>query len=172
MSKYFMLQDQQTCIGCHSCEIQCKSNKKLPNGPNPCQIVPIGPEMINGVPRASYIFMPCFHCENPWCVAACPTGAMKRRSKDGIVFVDADLCVGCKTCITACPWGAPQWNPEIGKVVKCDYCMDRIDQGLKPACVTTCLTHSLSFDPTEEMPLIKRERYAKAMAASKGAIHD
>jgi Fe-S-cluster-containing dehydrogenase component len=173
MSKYFMLQDQQKCIGCHSCEIQCKSNKELPNGPNPCQIVPIGPEMINDVPRASYIFMPCFHCENPWCVAACPTGAMKRRSKDGIVFVDADLCVGCKTCITACPWGAPQWNPEIGKVVKCDYCMDRIDQGLKPACVTTCLTHCLSFGPTEQMPLIKRERYAKAMAASKGAaIHD
>ncbi len=173
MSKYFMLQDQNKCIGCNSCEIQCKSNKRLPGGPNPCQVVPIGPEMINDQPRASYIFMPCFHCENPWCVAACPTGAMNRRDKDGIVFVDESLCVGCKTCITACPWGAPQWNPEIGKVVKCDYCKDRIDQGLKPACVTTCLTRCLSFGKTEQMPLIKRERYARAMAASKGAaMHD
>jgi Fe-S-cluster-containing dehydrogenase component len=173
MSKYFMLQDQHKCIGCYSCEIQCKSNKKLPSGPNPCQVIPVGPEMINDQPRASYIFMPCFHCENPWCVAACPTGAMKRRDKDGIVFVDESLCVGCKTCITACPWGAPQWNPEIGKVVKCDYCMDRIDEGLKPACVATCLTRCLSFGQTEHMPLLKRERYARAMAASKGAaIHD
>ncbi len=169
MSKYFMLQDQQKCIGCHSCEIQCKSNKQLPNGPNPCQIISVGPEFINGQPRASFIFMPCFHCENPWCIAACPTGAMQRRSRDGIVFVDHKLCVGCKTCITACPWGAPQWNPEIGKVVKCDYCMDRIDNGLKPACVTTCLTHCLSFGQTEHMPTLKRERYAKAMAAAKGS---
>jgi len=113
--------------------------------------------------------MPCFHCENPWCVAACPTGAMQRREKDGIVFVDHKLCVGCKTCISACPWGAPQWNPELGKVVKCDYCMDRIDQGLKPACVTVCTTHCLSFNVTEKMPVIKRERYARAMASTKGA---
>jgi Fe-S-cluster-containing dehydrogenase component len=94
---------------------------------------------------------------------------MQRRSADGIVFVDHNLCVGCKTCISACPWGAPQWNPEIGKVVKCDYCMDRIDAGLKPACVTTCTTHCLSFGPTEDMPLLKRERYARAMAAARGA---
>jgi Fe-S-cluster-containing dehydrogenase component len=164
-----MLQDQQKCIGCHSCEIQCKTYKSLPIGPKLCQIIPVGPKFINNKPRASYIFMPCFHCENPWCVAACPTGAMQRREKDGIVFVEHTLCVGCKTCISACPWGAPQWNPEIGKVVKCDYCMDRIDAGLKPACVTVCTTQCLDFDRTERLPSIKRERYARAMASAKGA---
>jgi Fe-S-cluster-containing dehydrogenase component len=90
---------------------------------------------------------------------------MQKRAKDGIIFVDADLCVGCKTCISACPWGAPQWNPEIGKVVKCDYCMDRIDQGLEPACVTVCTTHCLHFGTGENTPTIRRERYAKAMAS-------
>jgi Fe-S-cluster-containing dehydrogenase component len=94
---------------------------------------------------------------------------MQRRAKDGIVFVDHDLCVGCKTCISACPWGAPQWHPELGKVVKCDYCMDRIDEGLKPACVTICTTHCLNFGVTEHMPLMKRDRYAKAIASMKGA---
>jgi Fe-S-cluster-containing dehydrogenase component len=96
---------------------------------------------------------------------------MQRREKDGIVFVDHNLCVGCKTCISACPWGAPQWNPEIGKVVKCDYCMDRIDAGLRPACVTVCTTHCLSFGETETMPVVKRDRYARAMASTKGAAH-
>ena len=169
MSKYFMLQDQQKCIGCHSCEIACKSNKDLPPESRPCQVITVGPKFIDGNPRASYVFMPCFHCENPWCVAACPTGAMQRRAKDGIVFVDHDLCVGCKTCISACPWGAPQWHPELGKVVKCDYCMDRIDKGLQPACVTICTTHCLNFGVTEHMPLMKRDRYAKAIASMKGA---
>src|SRR3990172_6970767 len=104
MSKYFMLQDQQKCIGCHSCEIVCKSNKGLPPGTRPCQVIPVGPKFFSDRPRASFIFMPCFHCENPWCVAACPTGAMQQRARDGIVFVQQSLCVGCKTCIAACPW--------------------------------------------------------------------
>ena len=60
--------------------------------------------------------------------------------------------------------GGPQWNPEKGKVVKCDYCMDRVDLGLKPACVTICTTHCLHFGRPEEVPQVRRERYAKAMA--------
>lgn len=165
MSQYYLFQDAKRCIGCHACEVVCKSNKKLMMGPRPCQVITVGPKLVGEVPRAAYTFMPCFHCENPWCVAACPTGAMQKRKKDGIVFVDQSLCVGCKTCMSACPWGAPQWNPETGKVVKCDYCKDRLDQGLKPACVTICTTHCLRFGRPEDVPHIRRERYAKATAA-------
>ncbi len=165
MSKYFLEQDTKKCIGCHSCEIQCKSSKSLPAGPRLCQIVGVGPRLVGGLPRASYIFIPCYHCENPWCVAACPTGAMQKRETDGIVFVDHSLCVGCKACIKACPWGAPQWNPETRKVVKCDYCMDRVDQGLKPACVTVCTTQCLHFGENDRLSQIKRERYARQIAA-------
>jgi Fe-S-cluster-containing dehydrogenase component len=89
---------------------------------------------------------------------------MQKRSKDGIVFVDSNLCVGCKSCMSACPWGAPQWNSETGKVVKCDYCMERVDAGLKPACVTICTTHCLHFEEAEKMPAIRRERYARNVA--------
>ncbi len=165
MSKYYLFQDKKKCIGCQSCEVNCKSNKMLPRGPKLCQIITIGPKFIDGAPKASYVFIPCFHCENPWCVAVCPTGAMKKRHEDGIVHIDESLCVGCKTCITACPWGAPQWNNEKGKAVKCDYCMDRLDKGLKPACVTVCTTHCLEFVPGEQAPQVRRERHAATVAA-------
>ena len=165
MSKYFLFQDTKKCIACHACEVQCKSHKSLPVGPRLCQVMTVGPKFVGSLPKAAYIFMPCFHCENPWCVAACPTGAMQKREKDGIVFIDRNLCVGCKTCISACPWGAPQWNPEIGKVVKCDYCMDRVDRGLKPACVTICTTGCLHFEKAEETTQIRRERHAVQIAA-------
>lgn len=164
MSIYYLYQDKKKCIGCFSCTIACKSNKNILVGPKPTDIITVGPKMIHGEPRASYVFMPCFHCESPWCVTACPTGAMQKRPKDGIVFVDSNLCVGCKSCMSACPWGAPQWCSETGKVVKCDYCMDRVDAGLKPACVTICTTHCLHFENAKKMPDIRRERFARAIA--------
>lgn len=164
MSIYYLFQDAKKCIGCRACEVQCKSNKSLPVGPKLCQIVTIGPKFVGNLPRAAYTFMPCFHCENPWCVAACPTGAMRKRDLDGIVFVDSDLCVGCKTCMSACPWGAPQWNEETGKVVKCDFCMDRVDQGLPPACTVVCPTDCLHFNRAVKVKPVRRERHAKAMS--------
>jgi Fe-S-cluster-containing dehydrogenase component len=164
MSVYYLLQDPKKCINCRACEVVCKTKKKLPKGPKPCQIITVGPKMVGNLPRASYIYMPCFHCDNPWCVAACPTGAMQKRPEDGIVFVDHTLCVGCKTCISACPWGAPQWNPEIGKVVKCDYCMDRVDEGLLPACVTVCVGKCLTFGKAEEIRDSRRERHARRVS--------
>ena len=111
MSKYILRHDEANCIGCHACEVHCKTNKNLGPGPAPCKIVTTGPIDIGGKPRIHFTFMPCFHCEEAWCIKACPTGAMQRREKDGIVFVQSALCVGCKSCIAACPWGTPQWDP-------------------------------------------------------------
>jgi Fe-S-cluster-containing dehydrogenase component len=163
MSKYYLLQDGKNCIGCLSCEAHCKTYHGLPEGPRLGQIIQVGPKMVGNTPKMSFVYMPCFHCEDPWCVPACPTGAMRRREQDGIVYVDSSLCVGCKSCITACPWGAPQWNPLTGKVVKCDYCMDRVDQGLKPACVTKCVTHCLHFGEAQKPDTTRRERFAQAV---------
>ena len=167
MGKYYIFQDQKRCIGCYACELHCKTKNNAPEGAKLCRIVPTGPQVVKGVPRMHFVFMPCFHCEKPWCVYACPTGAMTKRSKDGIVYVKSDLCVGCKNCITACPWGVPQWNSETGKVMKCDYCMDRIDQGLQPACVTGCTTGALKFTSPSEASQIKREKFAKDISPLK-----
>ena len=165
MSEYYLFHDSAKCIGCLSCEVHCKENKHLPVGPRLCRVMTVGPKMVNEIPKMDFIFMPCFHCERPWCVAACPTGAMQKREADGVVFVNEELCVGCKACMRACPWGAPQWNPETGKTVKCDYCVDRVDQGLEPACVTKCVTKCLHFGKPSDMGDARRDRHAKAMAA-------
>ena len=165
MSHYTLRHDEANCIGCQACEVHCKTNKDLGPGPAPCRIISVGPIDVGGRPRMRFAFLPCFHCEDAWCMRACPTGAMQRRAKDGIVFVQSVLCIGCKSCIAACPWGTPQWDPATKKVVKCDYCMDRLDAGLQPACVTKCVTGCLSFGVANELPDPRRERYARQLLA-------
>jgi Fe-S-cluster-containing dehydrogenase component len=165
MSQYILRHDEPNCIGCKACEAHCKANKNLGPGPTPCKIVTIGPLDVGGLPRIRFVFLPCFHCEEPWCVKACPTGAMLQREEDGIVFVQQSICIGCKSCMAACPWCTPQWDPATCKVVKCDYCMDRLHAGLQPACVTKCVTGCLSFATATEAPDTRRERYARHILA-------
>jgi len=163
MSEYVIDQDQRRCICCRACEVHCKTEKDLPVGPRFCEIVEIGPKVVGGAPRMHFQFMPCFHCEQAWCVAACPTGAMRKRQSDGIVWVEQEACIGCKACLTACAWGVPQWNAATGKVFKCDYCKDRIDAGLEPACVTGCVTGSLRWVKPAEVTERKRRSTAREM---------
>ena len=164
MSHYYLFHDKNRCIACHSCEIQCESHKLLPSGPRICEVITLPSTQADDPHTERHMFMTCFHCENPWCVAVCPTGAMKKRRKDGIVYVDRALCIGCKTCIAACPWGSVQWDPSGSKVVKCDYCMDRIDQGLQPACVTVCTTHCLEFGLASQKTPDSHRKPVKVMA--------
>ena len=165
MSKYYLLQNAQRCIGCLACEVSCKSNKGLGPGPSLCKNLSVGPTERGGIPAVHQVFIPCFHCEDPWCLSVCPTGAVKKRPQDGIVFIEASLCIGCKSCIMACPWGSCQWDPASHRAVKCDYCMDRVDQGLKPACVTKCLSQCLSFGVADHLPDNRRVNFAQAVAA-------
>ncbi|MBV5268085.1 MAG: 4Fe-4S dicluster domain-containing protein, partial [Burkholderiaceae bacterium] len=74
-SHYSIIQDKERCIGCLSCEVYCLQNKQLSEGPRLCEIVVLGKRKLSGIPREAYVYMSCFHCENPACVAACPTGA-------------------------------------------------------------------------------------------------
>ena len=81
----------------------------------------------------------CNHCNHPPCVTVCPTGATWKREEDGIVVVDPDLCIGCKYCILACPYDARFLNPVTGAADKCDFCLHRVEKGLVPSCVNTCV---------------------------------
>lgn len=150
MGQYSLYQDIKNCIGCHSCTVACKSLHNLPAGPLPNQVIAVGPEFKDGRLRAAYVFQACLHCDDALCVEVCPSGAMQIRPGDGIVVVDHLLCKGCKACIQACPWGAVQWNPHTMRVVKCDLCLDRLQAGLQPMCVTVCTTHCLHLKSSLE----------------------
>ncbi len=164
MSNYYIYQDRKRCIGCRACEVHCKIENDVPVGAFLCRIIPVGPKEVRGVPRIDFVFMPCFQCEDAWCMAACPTGAIIRDENDHIMQVDEDRCIGCKACITACPYGAAQWNPEKGKAIKCDFCKHRLEEGLEPACVTGCTTKALKWVSPQASSTSKREKFAQAIA--------
>jgi Fe-S-cluster-containing dehydrogenase component len=163
MSKYYLYLDTNRCIGCHACEVHCAAKHNLPIEVSLGKFIMAGPRFIGEQPKMATMFLPCFHCEEAWCVAACPAGAIQRRQEDGIVKLDSDLCVGCKACITACPWKIPQWNPATQRVLKCDYCVDKIEAGEEPACVTGCTTGALHFGTPEEATLQTERSYAKGL---------
>jgi len=87
VNKYMLYFNSKRCIGCHGCEVHCKTNKDLPVGPFLCKISHEPLKTIKGVPKTEYHFRSCYHCEDPHCVPVCPKGAMKKR-EDGIVYVD------------------------------------------------------------------------------------
>jgi Fe-S-cluster-containing dehydrogenase component len=144
VKKYTIRLNSRRCVACHGCEVHCKANKSLPPGPMLCDISTTPLKKIGGVPRLEITFSTCRHCEQPLCVPVCPTAAMVQRP-DGIVYIDTETCIGCMACSTACPWEIPVKNPDNNKAVKCDFCMDRLDAGLKPACVSKCATHALKL---------------------------
>lgn len=146
---YCIITNTARCINCKSCQIQCKVWHNEPNAISRGQHIHIGPYMENGKAVLRSHFLTCLHCDDPWCVRACPTGAMFKND-EGIVQVDSRACVGCKGCIIACPWHIPRWQASTGKVVKCDFCYERLQQGLEPACVTGCTAKALTLTKTPE----------------------
>lgn len=103
--RYGMVIDTRRCVGCRACVVACKAENKTPPGVSYTAVVE---EAVANRFDDKPIFMtkPCFHCENPPCVDVCPVSATFKRERDGIVVIDYDRCIGCRYCITGCPYGA------------------------------------------------------------------
>ena len=135
--RYAMVIDTRRCIGCQACSVACKTENNVPLGETRSWVEYIEKGEFPNV-RRSFLPRLCNHCEKPQCVDVCPTGATYKRKEDGVVVVDSNVCIGCKYCLQACPYGARFINPNTGAADKCDFCLHRVRNGLVPACVNTC----------------------------------
>lgn len=98
------------------------------------------------------ISMACNHCDDPVCLKGCPTRAYTKHAEYGAVLQDPETCFGCGYCTWVCPYNAPQLDPVKGQVSKCNMCVDRLEVGLKPACVSACVGNALDFGVIENTP--------------------
>ncbi|MCG7984134.1 MAG: 4Fe-4S dicluster domain-containing protein [Candidatus Thiodiazotropha lotti] len=138
------------CIGCRACEIACKDKNGLAAGPRFRRVQYIEGGTYPDV-YAYKVNMSCNHCESPACLPTCPTGAIFKRQEDGIVDIDSTLCIGCRRCEAACPFGAPQFDPSDNIVKKCNMCVDEIEAGRKPYCVMACMMRVLDIGSIDEI---------------------
>jgi Fe-S-cluster-containing dehydrogenase component/formate-dependent nitrite reductase membrane component NrfD len=136
MKKYAFVIDQRKCIGCHACTVACKAEHDVPIGIYRTWVKYIEKgEFPNS--RRYFLVNRCNHCDDAPCVAICPTKALYKR-KDGIVDFDSSRCIGCKSCMQACPYDALYIDPYNHTAAKCNYCAHRTEVGLEPACVVVC----------------------------------
>jgi len=180
--RYGMVIDLKRCIGCYGCQLSCKAEHGTPPG---VLFARVAKHEFGTYPNTGLVFLPllCFHCDNAPCVDVCPTGASHYR-EGGVVDINKDACVGCRACMQACPYGARYYNesqrayyPGQGLtpyeevyyseensnvVMKCNFCIDRVNAGLQPACVANCACNARTFgdldDPNSEVAQLIRQR--------------
>ena len=134
--RYGFVIDQRRCIGCHACTVACKEENQVPLGAFRTWVKYVERGTFPNT-RRSFAVLRCNHCDRAPCVTICPTVALYRRP-DGIVDFDGDRCIGCKSCMQACPYDALYIDPNTRTAAKCHYCAHRVEVGLEPACVIVC----------------------------------
>ena len=136
------------CVGCRACTVACTMENNTETEVNYRWVL----EQEGGAyptPTVQTFSTACYHCASPACMASCPVDAITKDPDTGVVLIDQEACVGCKYCIAACPYRAPQLNEVTGKVEKCTYCVQRTSQGLMPACAATCVGGAISVATDE-----------------------
>jgi len=170
--QYGMIIDLERCVGCHACTIACKAEWEVPVEFGRNWVYRMGPSLVGTEIASTYYPGLCNHCEDPVCVPECPADVEERTFTDaqtgktvtlevaatwkdpfdGTVQIDKGRCIGCGACADACPYNARYVNPDLvdevsdeGKADKCTYCKPRVEAGLEPACVQTCITDARIF---------------------------
>src|ERR1044072_1811950 len=134
--RYCFVIDHRKCIGCHACTVACKSENEVPLGTFRTWVKYIEKGEYPDT-RRFFSVMRCNHCDDAPCITICPVTALFRR-EDGIVDFNGDRCIGCKSCMQACPYDALSINPKPNTAEKCNYCPHRVEPRLEPACVIVC----------------------------------
>ncbi len=139
--KYGFIIDNRKCIGCHACTTACKSEHEVPVGVFRTWVKQVEKGEFPNT-RRLFSVMRCNHCTDAPCVEICPVEALYIRP-DGIVDFDKNRCIGCKSCMQACPYDALYIDPDTRTAAKCNYCAQRVEIGLEPACVNVCPEHAI-----------------------------
>ena len=137
------------CSGCMACIVACQDQNDIISEVTAFRRVTSLEERNADGCRLSFLSLSCLHYGDAPCVMVCPTGALT-KDEAGVVSINRDLCIGCHSCELSCSFGGPQFTDD-GKMAKCDFCHDRVEAGMKPACVRVCSTKALSFGPLEEV---------------------
>lgn len=161
--------DTLKCVGCGDCVVACQIENHVPEGFCRDWVT----ESVEGTfpdLRMELRSERCNHCSNAPCVRCCPTGA-SHIIEGGIVMVTPEKCIGCGACIESCPYDARFFHLK-GYVDKCTFCSQRVQAGLKPACVSVCPTHCMYFgdldDPNSEVAQLLERRKHKVLAPEAG----
>lgn len=153
MTQYGFYFDQSRCIGCNACTVSCKQWHQLPPGPRKWMRVYQWETGAFPEVRVHFLAIPCYHCERPVCMKACPSGAISKEEKYGAVLIDSSKCTGSRRCWKACPYGSILFasdSPEE-KASKCTMCIDRLEDGKAPICVLSCSMRALEFGPIDQL---------------------
>lgn len=142
--------DSSRCVACKTCQVACKKKNNLPAGVNFRKVdsFEVGEYP---APQMYHLSHACNHCSDPACVKVCPTGAMYRDESDGTVQHDDQVCIGCGSCVIACPYDAPVLMKELGIAQKCNACIDTREEDGAPVCVASCGVRALDFGTYEEL---------------------
>ena len=149
--------DPDRCSGCMACVVACLDENDLKGGGSFRSVV-CQERIRDGQVRIGFMSLACFHCGEAPCLAVCPRNAIYKNAESGLVLVDANYCIGCRTCLQVCPFGAPRF-PEGSSMEKCHLCCDRLQHGMQPACVKICPTRALDFGSQEALAR-KQARHA------------
>jgi carbon-monoxide dehydrogenase iron sulfur subunit len=152
--------DVEKCLGCHSCTINCavahSRSKDLVGAMREGSAQPrVFVEALGG----KSLPIQCRHCEDAPCITVCPSRAISRASDNSPVVLDNGRCIGCHACIMACPFGVIRKGRDGKTLIKCDLCVERLEEGKEPACVAGCPTGAIRFLSVEEVSAAKRKRY-------------
>jgi len=172
MPNYGFAIDLRKCIGCHACTIACKAEHDIPIGVNRCWVKTVEKGTF---PATRRFFFPvlCNQCDSAPCERICPTNALFKR-RDGIVDLHGDACIGCRACMVACPYDQLFIDPNTHTAEKCNFCANRVENNLLPACVSVCPTECRIFgdldDPTSEVARIANAEAVTVRKPEKGTI--
>ncbi len=168
--KYGFIIDNRKCIGCHACTTACKSEHDVAIGVNRTYVKQVEKGEFPDT-RRIFSVMRCNHCTDAPCVEICPVEALFTR-EDGIVDFDNNRCIGCKSCMQACPYDALYIDPDTSTAAKCNYCAHRVDVGREPACVAVCPEHAIiagdMHNPTTEISQLLARQAVKVRKPEKG----